>query len=100
MGWQKHSELTPYYSHADIGLLPFLDGAHVRIGSAVSMHATRRVETDCRNDERMWIRCLHHPFDGGHDQSMHVHGIRVIHPNLVHHLTEQLQIFAHCPRPR
>jgi glycosyltransferase involved in cell wall biosynthesis len=31
MGWQNHADLAPYYPHSDIGLLPFLDGSHVRI---------------------------------------------------------------------
>jgi glycosyltransferase involved in cell wall biosynthesis len=31
VGWRNHADLPGFYSHADIGLLPFLDGSHVRI---------------------------------------------------------------------
>ncbi len=31
LGWKKHDELAAYYRHAAVGLLPFLDGSHVRI---------------------------------------------------------------------
>ena len=31
LGWKNHAELAPFYGHADVGLLPFLDGSHVRI---------------------------------------------------------------------
>ena len=31
LGWKNHAELAPYYGHCDLGLLPFLDGSHVRI---------------------------------------------------------------------
>jgi len=31
VGWRNHADLPGFYQHADIGLLPFLDGSHVRI---------------------------------------------------------------------
>ncbi len=31
LGWREHSTLPQYYLHAHAGLLPFLDGSHVRI---------------------------------------------------------------------
>jgi glycosyltransferase involved in cell wall biosynthesis len=31
LGWKEHGSLARYYTHADVGLLPFLDGSHVRI---------------------------------------------------------------------
>ncbi|MEX2375125.1 MAG: glycosyltransferase family 4 protein [Dehalococcoidia bacterium] len=31
LGWKDHAELPEYYAQGHIGLLPFLDGSHVRI---------------------------------------------------------------------
>jgi glycosyltransferase involved in cell wall biosynthesis len=31
LGWRESSDLTAYYHHADLGLLPFQDTAHIRI---------------------------------------------------------------------